>query len=179
MEGVKSIQPTRFALGKGGSLVEISLGLLSFAKGILERTLPVLFPPSLIVTSSAYGHLKDKGVDRDQYALLVGLKFVNASQKPVLVRGVQARLDGHLLEPIPTSASTHGILTKNGWRIIDKLREEFVSFPFQVPAANVAERLAIFVMPDITERCGPPVQVTLKSSYAWKLGSSAKLDVDK
>lgn len=104
--------------------LDISWGLLSLLKGIGERALPFFFPPKLIISSSAYGHLKDRGVDRDHYAILVGLKFVNASQKPVLVTNVQATFEDEPLETIQTSLSRPGILTTKGWRILDAEREQ-------------------------------------------------------
>ena len=159
--------------------LDISWGLLSLLKGIGERALPFFFPPKLIISSSAYGHLKDRGVDRDHYAILVGLKFVNASQKPVLVTNVQATFEDEPLETIQTSLSRPGILTTKGWRILDAEREKRLSLPFQLPAADVAERFVFFQMPDITERCGPPAQVALKVVFAWRLGSSIKLAVEE
>jgi hypothetical protein len=83
------------------------------------------------------------------------------------------------LETIQTSLSRPGILTTKGWRILDAEREQRLSLPFQVPAADVAERFVFFQMPDITERCGPPAQVALKVVFAWRLGSSIKLAVEE
>lgn len=163
-------------------VVEISVGtalsLLRTVHRIGEGVLPFLFQKRLEVIAYAYGRLKDdQGVDSDNHALLVGLKVVNSSQKPLLVTDIQAYLDGKTLENMGTLARRRGILTSRGFRILDQPREQLASFPFQVPAADVVDnRFVCFRIPDLTERSSSTVQVKIEASFARRIGASALLE---
>ncbi len=162
-------------------VVEISVGtalsLLRTVHRIGEGVLPFFFHKRLEVIAYSYGRLKDdQGVD-DNHALLVGLKFVNSSQKPLLVTDVQASLDGKALENMGTSARKRGIRTSRGWRILDQPREQLASFPFQVAATDVVDnRFVCFRIPDLTERSSSTVQVKIEASFALHIGASALLE---
>jgi hypothetical protein len=143
-----------------------------------EHVLPLFFPPKLEVIDYAYGRLKDHEVDWEHYVLRVGLKFINSSQKPVLVTGVRAYLDDKELEYMGKSAGERHILTSKGWRILDHPREQSVTFPFQVPATNAIDnKFVLFRIPNLTERCFYSVRVQIRASIAWRIAASVALEV--
>jgi hypothetical protein len=76
----------------------IVLSLLRTAHRFGEGLVPFFFQKRLVVIDFTYGRLKGEGVDWENYVLRIGLRFIKSSQKPILVKGVRAYLDGEALE---------------------------------------------------------------------------------
>jgi hypothetical protein len=116
-------------------------------------------------------------VDWDHYVLRVGLKFINSSQKTVVVTMIRAFLENKELEYLGTTAGKGNILTSKGWRILDQPRQESIPFPLLVPARNAKEnQFVLFRVPDLTER-GPSCKVRIVPSIAWHIRSSVLFDI--
>jgi hypothetical protein len=108
-----------------GFVASLLRAVYTAAEGLLSFFLPL----KLEVTDYACGRLEDREVDWDHYVLRVGLKFINSSQKTVVVTMIRAFLENKELEYLGTTAGKGNILTSKGWRILDQPRQELFPFP--------------------------------------------------
>jgi len=142
---------------------------------IIEKMLSVLWrilstigsffsSPKIEIPTQKIGYGR---TDNRQFALFVTVRFRNESERDFLVRSLQAEYRGVWYDPLEDLPSLVRLLGKDGWQVPSFSREENIMKAPQIPRRNVAERVALFHLPDPGKEMPETLEFTVKVTFSF------------
>lgn len=132
---------------------------------MLDFTLSFASSPQIEVdkTLSRFGRVGTK--ESDQFALLLRLKFVSESEKPVSLRSLQVHFAGDWHRPSDSPPDRVTLLNENGSHGFGKVTSEAIRLGQRIPALDRIEGYAFFPLPQPSERWPKEIEFKLRATF--------------
>jgi hypothetical protein len=124
---------------------------------------------TLVRAMTQFGRLEHRS---GPLALLLTVAFHNESEQQILVRSLAIKYGGTWYHPIHFLGDRVHLLHDQGQHAIQLTRSRSIIAAPYVPAAAVAERFALFRLPELWERWPTQLRVTAKATFVHRRSRS-------
>jgi hypothetical protein len=136
-----------------------------------EHTGAYFVPPrmALVQAATQFGRLEHRS---GPLALLLTVAFHNGSEQRIPLRSLEVKYSGTWYQPIHFPADRVRLLYDQGRHDIQLLcAQSIIAAPF-IPGASVAERFALFRLPELWDRWPTHLRVIAKASFVRRRSRS-------
>jgi hypothetical protein len=124
---------------------------------------------TLVQATTQFGRLEHRS---GPLALLLTVAFRNESAQPILLRSLAVKYGGTWYQPIHFLGDRVHLLYNQGQHDLQLPRTQSIIAAPYIPAAAVAERFALFRLPESWDRWPTYVQVTAKATFVRRRSRS-------